>query len=338
MNQEENVGGQALIEGVMMRGKNHYTLALRKESGEIKLITKDIKSLATRWPVLKSPFLRGVIALFESMAIGIKSLIISANEALPEEEKAKTKKAEGFTIGLMVIFSLVVGMGIFVAIPNILTEVSGIRETETPILFNLIAGLIRMMLFVGYVFGISLMKDVRRVFEYHGAEHKAVNTYEAGQELTLDNAVKFTTYHPRCGTSFMFFVFFISIFVFSVVPVAIIAVFPGFKVMHDNATLNIVYQKMILIPSHILLLPVVASVSYEVLKLSFKKQSNIIVKWISRPGYYIQKLTTKEPDESQLEVALAALNEVVHLMSLETETIAETVVQPVEGVLAGEAV
>ena len=321
MNQEEsNVGGQALIEGVMMRGKSNYTIAVRKESGDIKLIHRDITSIKEKWPIFKTPFLRGIIALFENLAIGMKSLIISANEALPEEEKQKSKKAEGFTIFLMVLTSIVFGMGIFVAIPNIVTEVMGIQETVEPLLFNLIAGAFRMIMFVLYVFAISLMKDVKRVFQYHGAEHKAVNAYEAGQELTMENAKSFTTYHPRCGTSFMFFVFFVSIFIFSVVPVVFLAVFPWFKPLH------VVYQKLILIPSHILLLPLVAGISYELIKISFKKKDNKFFQLIAKPGYYIQKLTTKEPDEQQIEVALAALNEVVAIMEQEKE--AENVAEP----------
>lgn len=326
MSQETAIGGQALIEGVMMRGKDHYTLALRKESGEIKLINQEVKSLSKKFPIIKKPFFRGAIALIESLIIGTKSLIISANEALPEDEKEeKSQKMDSLSIFFMVLTSFLLGMGIFVAVPNVATEAIGIKETANPILFNLIAGFIRMTIFIIYVYSISLMNDVKRVFQYHGAEHKSVNAYEAGVDLTLDNAKSFPTYHPRCGTSFMFFVLFISIFIFALVPVVIIHFFPTFTDLH------IVLQKLVLIPSHILLLPVVASVSYEVLKLTSKHQGNPIFRLFSLPGYYIQKLTTKEPDDDQVEVALAALKEVIKL----GEEAKEEVKVP-ESVLAGE--
>ncbi len=329
MNQDEAVGGQALIEGVMMRCKTHYTLALRKESGEIKVIQKDVNSLRSKLPFLGAPFLRGVIALIENLTIGTKSLIISANEALPEDEKLdKSKKAEGIGIFFMLLTSLIVGMGVFVAIPNILTEIIGIKETANPILFNLISGFVRLSIFIGYIIGISYMEDVKRVFQYHGAEHKAVNTYEAGQELTMENTKRFTTYHTRCGTSFLFFVFFISIFVFSVVPVVLKEFITDFLSWH------IVYQKMILIPSHIVLMPLVASISYEVLKMSSRKMNSPLFKIISRPGYYIQKLTTKEPSDDQVEVALVALKETVRIMESVAE--AETNGYP-QSVLAKES-
>jgi len=328
---ESNVGGQALIEGVMMRGKSNYTIALRKESGEIKLIHKDINSLKDKLPIFDLPFLRGIIALFENLAIGMKSLILSANEALPEEEKSQSKKAEGFTIFLMVVTSIVFGMGIFVAVPNIVVEVLGIQETVEPITFNLVAGALRMVMFVLYVFAISTLKDVKRVFQYHGAEHKVVNTFEAEQELTLENAKKQTTYHPRCGTSFMFFVFFVSIFIFSLVPVAFMAMFSWF------APLHVVFQKMILIPTHILLLPIVAGISYELIKLTFKNQDNLLMQWIAKPGYYIQKLTTQEPDDEQIEVALSALQEVVKLIETTDVDVLEGIAQP-SSALASESI
>ncbi len=316
LNQEEvNVGGQALIEGVMMRGKDNYTIAVRKESGDIKLITKEINSITKKLPLLKAPFLRGVIALFQNLAIGMKSLIISANEALPEEEKPKSKKTEGLTIGLMVISAVFLGMGLFVALPNLIIEL-GIRELDKPLLFHFVSGAVRMLMFIAYVYFISLMKDVKRVFQYHGAEHKAVNAFEAGEELSMDNVRKFTTYHPRCGTSFMFFVFFISIIIFALFTGGIVTFYPEIKSYH------MVIYKSITIGSHILLLPLVAGISYEVLKLSFKKQDHFIMQWIAKPGFYIQKLTTGEPDDKQLEIALAALKEVVK--SLETSSVEDS--------------
>ncbi len=319
---EINVGGQALIEGVMMRGKDDYFLALLKESGEIKVIHKKIKSITKKYKFLKLPFFRGIIALFQNLTIGMKSLTLSANEALPEKDKIKSKKTEGITIFFMVFLSIVFGMGIFVAIPNIVIEVMGVKETAEPMLFHLISGLLRLIMFVLYVYGISLMKDIKRVFQFHGAEHKAVNAYEANKELNLNNAKECSTYHPRCGTSFLFFVFFISIFIFSLVPIALLWLFPWFEPLH------IIFQKIILIGSHIVLLPVVASISYELIKLAFKKQDNPILKAMNLPGYYIQKLTTKEPDDKQIEVALTALKEVVKLISPESNKELNNIVDP----------
>jgi uncharacterized protein YqhQ len=307
------IGGQALVEGVMMRGKDSYSIALVNKSGEISVTRFEHKSISQKHKIFKVPFIRGIGALVDSLKIGVKSLMFSANEMMKEEEELRGKKskekskssekAQGF---LMAFVSIIFGFGLFVAVPNILIHLLGVVESHDPIFFNVLSGAMRIMFFVGYVFAISLMKDVRRVFQYHGAEHKAVNAYENGKEVNVEEASKFTTFHPRCGTSFMFFVLLIAIVVFSFVPLGITALWPEFKLLH------VVIRKSILIFSHILLLPIVAGISYETIKLTYKGRANIFLKMLSLPGYGIQKITTREPDETMIKCAVEALNDVLN--------------------------
>lgn len=311
------VGGQALVEGVMMRGKNAYAIALLKKDGEIKLERFEHKAISERHKIFKVPFIRGMGALWDSMKIGIKALMLSANEAIAEEEaekaaanpdkpkKQKSKTGEKVQNTLLAVISMIFAFGLFVAVPNIIVHILGINETKNPVIFNIVSGAMRIVFFVVYVFTISLMKDVRRVFQYHGAEHKAVNTYEAGCSLELENVKKFTTFHPRCGTSFMFFVLLIAIMIFSFVPILFINVIPGFLSFH------IVLQKTIIILSHILLLPFVAGISYEFLKLTYAGRNNFFIKLLSLPGYGIQKITTREPEESMIKCAIEAIKAVI---------------------------
>lgn len=316
------VGGQAVIEGVMMRSKPGYAVGLLRKSGKVDVVWFDAVSFARRHPVFAKPFLRGMTALFESMVIGVRALMFSASEQEIEEndekqvrarDKAK-KKAEklqmsGFATGLMVVFSLVFGLGLFVALPNIIIELLGIKEVDEPFLFNMVSGLTRIVMFVAYIALISLMKDIRRVFQFHGAEHKAVNCHEAGQKVTLANAKKFTTLHPRCGTSFMFFVLLVAILLFAFVPLALNAAWPWFRELAGGVTLDIVVQKSIIIGLHILLLPIVSGIAYEFIRLSWKFRSHAVCRVLMAPGLALQKLTTKEPEDSQVKVAVMALNE-----------------------------
>ena len=305
------VGGQALIEGVMMRGKDAYSIALLKKDGEVDVKRFEHKAISEKIKFFKVPFVRGIGALVDSMKIGIKSLMYSANEALKEEEainppkKAKSKKTEKAQNTLLGIVSIVFAFGLFVAVPNVVVHLFGLVEAQKPILFNIVSGVLRIFMFIIYVSLISLMKDVRRVFQFHGAEHKAVNAYEAGKPVDLETVKTFTTFHPRCGTSFMFFVLLIAILIFSFVPILFMAIFPGFL------GINVILRKTILILSHILLLPLVAGLSYELIRLTFKGKNNIFIKILSSPGYGIQKITTREPDENQLKCAIAAINEVI---------------------------
>jgi len=309
---ENPIGGQALIEGVMMRGKDAYSIALLKKSGEISVTKIAHKSIGERYKIFKTPFIRGIGALWDSLKIGIKSLMFSANEAIKEEEeinppkKKKKNKKGDTTLGVLLsVVSIIFAFLLFVAVPNVLIHLIGINETSDPVIFNILSGIMRILIFVAYVFAISLMNDIKRVFQFHGAEHKAVNAYEAGKPVEMDTVKTFTTFHPRCGTSFMLFVLVIAIFVFSFVPIFYRSVIPGF------ANFHIVINKAIIILTHFALLPVVAGISYELIKLTYKGRNNIFLKIIALPGYGLQKITTREPDENQLKCAIAAINELL---------------------------
>ena len=277
------VGGQAVIEGVMMRNKDKVAIATRAGNGRIKVKTEKFKSLAKKYPFLKLPFFRGVLNLIEMLVMGINALTYSANQLAGEEDEELSTLQIVLTISIAVLITIAV----FIVLPLFLTK---LITSNRSILFNVIDGLIRIVLFIGYIWGISLMKDIKRVFQYHGAEHKAVNCYEAGEKLTPKNCRKFTTAHRRCGTTFLILVLIISILIFSLI------------------TSPQWYIKLI---GRILLLPVIIGVSYEVLKLGAKYEKNIILRIISAPGLWLQKLTTKQPDDKQVEVAIKSLKKVL---------------------------
>ena len=298
-----NVGGQAIIEGVMIRGLRNYVAAVRKKDRIItkKGIVKKSKSKFLAWPVI-----RGFVNLAEMMVIGIKSLMWSAEQASGEEKAGKNELAFTFfiSIGFVVIF--------FIALPYFLTSLIGITEEKKPLLFNLIDGAIRIFIFLIYIILISFLKDVQVLFQYHGAEHKAIHCYENGKKLNQENVKKFTTLHPRCGTSFLLIVLIVSILIFSLLPSIILIYFPSFP------SLNVWLRKSLLFPVRILLIPLIAGISYEILKLSDRRQDNILFRAVSMPGLWLQKITTKEPTAKQIEVAIASLKK---LLALENKNI-----------------
>lgn len=283
------VGGQAVIEGVMMRAPNKFVIAVRKPDGGIIVKKDDIKIDSNPW--FKKPFIRGLIALYDSLVLGIKALNFSADHALPDE-KSKDGKSSKWDTYLGMILGIGLGIGLFIYLPLLLTEllkyVAPIIE-ESFFVFNLVDGVIRVIFFVAYIFIISQMKDIARVFGYHGAEHKAIYTYEQGLDLTVENARTMSRLHPRCGTSFLLIVMIVAIIVFSLIP----------KDSHF----------IIKFGSRIVLLPVIAGISYEVLKLSGKYSGNPIVRFLIAPGLWLQNLTTREPDDKMLEVALLSIKE-----------------------------
>ncbi len=294
MAEKFSVGGQAVIEGVMMRSKNYYAIACRNEKGKIVSKTEKIKK---RSKFLQSPFIRGVVNLGDMLVLGVKALIWSANQQSDEEEEQLNSTEIFWTLLLAFSFSAV----FFIALPYFLTNLAGFVEETRPILFNFIDAVIKIAIFIIYLKLISLMKDVKRLFEYHGAEHKVVYCYEAKKKLTVKNAKKYSTKHPRCGTSFIFIVFIFSIMIFSLLPVIVIGLFPNFN------DLSFLIRKSVLFPLRILFIPVVAGASYELLKLSAKMKDNLFVKIITFPGIAFQKITTTEPDNKQIEVAIASL-------------------------------
>ena len=285
MSNNYQYGGQAVIEGVMMRGRYNYAIAVRKSTGDLVVNNEPLGSYTKRLSFLKWPFIRGVIALGESFVLGLKALQFSANQFMDEDEGELTP----WEMTVMITLALGLTVLLFIVLPLL---VRGVVSPFLPGLFwrNLFEGLMRAVILVAYISLVSLMKDIKRVFMYHGAEHKTIHTYEAGEELTVENARKKSTLHPRCGTSFLLFVVITSAVVFS---------FLGEQTLIARFL------------SRLLLLPVVAGISYEIIKFSGKNQSVLLWKWLSWPGLVLQKLTTKEPDDSQLEVAIAALQEVL---------------------------
>jgi uncharacterized protein YqhQ len=318
-----NIGGQAVIEGVMMRSPQSFVVAVRKADGSIRLRRDQWFGLSSKFSFFKKPFLRGVIILIESMANGISSLNYSANIAMedeivkeakekgkdPKKHLAKHKENEkiNLTTFLTIAFSFLFGMALFLMLPHALTamleqtlgQVWGLDSFE----FHFVDGVIKSLIFILYIVSIGLVPDVKRVFQYHGAEHKAIATFEAGLDLNVKNAKPFSTLHPRCGTSFMFFLIFISIILFSVL-FTIIPIGQGYPFILKHIA-AILFKITLMMP--------VAGISYEIIKFSGKYSNNIVCKTLIFPGMMLQKLTTREPDDEQLEVALASIKAVLYL-------------------------
>lgn len=304
MAKKNTVGGQAILEGVMMRGKEKVSWAIRKSSDEIVVEQFPFNSVCKKYKILASPVLRGAINLYESMVLGYKALSRSADilEELENKEKPviDTKKksiANKFYSFITLIFSFGLALGLFMYAP--MWIFSHFIPKESALLFNTLSGILRIFLMLAYMISISFMKDIRRVFEYHGAEHKAIFTFEDGKELNYENMRPYSTVHPRCGTSFLLLVGFVCIFLYSIID----ALFIQFIGPFPN-----VFCRFLL---HIMLIPVVAGTSYEVLKLSDRFQHIAIVKLLIQPGLWLQKITTREPDEKQMEVASLALRAVI---------------------------
>ena len=276
-------GGQAVIEGVLIRSKKHMVVCVRQPDDEVLTKTVKIESLTEKYRPLKLPFLRGIVALFETLYLGIKSLYFSANATLEEEEKLNPKE-----IAFAFILALALSILLFSVTPYFLTTFLNLRGA----VFNVVEGIVRLGILLLYLTSISLVGEFRRVFQYHGAEHTAINAYEAGVELKVAEAKKHSRFHPRCGTSFILIVTLISILLFSIMP-------------NLGYFMRLAYR--------ILLIPVIGAISYEVLKLSDRYKNSKIMKILVAPGLALQSLTTKEPDEKMIEVALQAVKEVERL-------------------------
>lgn len=290
---EFHIGGQAVIEGVMMRGERMWSVAVRGPDGEIVKLKKPVGSLVQRYPALKKPIARGVVAFIETLILGFKALSFSANASAGsegQEAEAISSKEWAITIGL----ALAVTVALFMVAPYYLARLASFSGNK--VLFASIEGLLRIAIFLVYIAFISQMKDVKRVFQYHGAEHKAINAYEDGADLTSESVSGYSTRHVRCGTSFLLVVMIVAIFIFSFLPTGNFPARIGGK---------------------ILLLPLVAGVSYEFFKLAARHLDSGIVRLLVWPGLALQRLTTREPDLDQLEVAVVALKEVIHSESPE---------------------
>jgi uncharacterized protein YqhQ len=285
MKKKPNYGGMAVIEGVMMRGPKETALAVRKPDGSIQVEKEPNNDLGKRYPFLKWPMIRGSYVLIESMVVGVRMLNKSANLSIEEEEEELSTKEIFFT-GLVAIG---MAMVLFVALPTAIVHFT--KQFLGGVLSqNIVEGVIRITFFLVYVYAISKMKEIARVFMYHGAEHKSILTYEAGEELTVANVRKYSTLHPRCGTSFLLIVMVISILVFAL--------------LGDGTLFYRVW-------SRIAVFPIVAGLGYEFIRFSGKYYHNSWAKCVIAPGLWLQKLTTREPDDMQLEVALAALHAVL---------------------------
>ncbi|MCF7920721.1 MAG: DUF1385 domain-containing protein [Candidatus Cloacimonetes bacterium] len=300
---EIQVGGQAVIEGVMMRGPKQIATAIRRSNGQLEVWKKDFESITARNKFLGLPFIRGFVSLLEMMNLGISTLTFSEERASidwKEEEIAKGRKVKEKSKNAEkrdTFFTFVIAFGLafllFGVLPYKLSDWAGLGKEN--LWFNLFAGTVRIIFFVVYVWLISLMKDVKRLFEYHGAEHKTVFAYEKGAELHADSIQQFSTLHPRCGTSFMFFVLLVSILVFSIVDTI---------VSHITGIIPPVFMRL---GYHFLLIPLVSGISYEILKLSGKNINHPLVKLMTTPGMALQRITTQPPDDEQLETALVAM-------------------------------
>ncbi len=293
MSEKLSIGGQAVLEGVMMRSPHAFTVAVRKggkPGAEIALLRETIRPIGERYPLLKKAVLRGSVALFEALWLGVRALNFSANESIESDDGKKEEIGPLAMAGTMVV-ALAFALGLFLALPLLLTHLLGTQYStfKGNVLFNLTDGAIRVGLFLGYVSGISFMKDIRRVFEYHGAEHKVIGAFEAGEPLTVENARKYTCIHPRCGTSFLMVVMVLSIMLFSMIP--------GSWPLWAKAV------------SRIVLMPLIAGLSYEFIKYSAKKRGSKVIEALILPGLLLQRLTTREPSDDQLEVAIKAMDE-----------------------------
>ena len=290
------VGGQAVIEGVMMRVPGAYATAVRIPDGEIKTERKDHNSISDKFSILKKPIFRGMSALVESMKIGFGTLQWSANIAIEEEQKKENKeiKKEGkFATFVSTMFAFSLGIGLFIILPLFLTT-KLLNIEQQAFSFNIVAGSFRIAFFLVYLWLISLMKDVKILFQYHGAEHKTVFAFEDGKDLTIENVKPFSTFHPRCGTSFIFIILIVSILMFAIIDSIVIL-----ALSEITLPMRIIF--------HLALFPLVSGVGYEFLKLTAKYQEKPFFAAMTKPGLWLQRITTSEPTDEQLEVAITAL-------------------------------
>ena len=289
-----NIGGQAVLEGIMMKNGPKYAVAVRKPDGEIEVKVEEYKSVIKWEKLTKIPFVRGAFNFVDSLVLGMKTLTYSASfwedeteELITAEEAEKQKKKEDFIMGITMVFSVILAMGLFMVLPYFVSDLfAGIIESR--FLRSVLDSIVRISLFILYILAVSRMKDIQRTFMYHGAEHKCINCIEHGMELNLENVKKSSKQHKRCGTSFLFFVMIVSVIV-------------CFFITVDSKILRIVLR--------LALLPVIAGISYEIIKLA-GNSSHPLVELLSKPGLAMQNLTTKEPEDDMIEVAIKAVEEV----------------------------
>jgi len=279
-------GGQAVIEGVMMRGRKAIAIAVRRPDLTVAVTRQPIGTLTAKYPALRLAFVRGVVAFIETLIVGIRALMFSADQAAGEGEEEKLKPWE---LTLTLLVSLAVFVALFIVLPNLVAVLLQ-KWLRSTVAVNLAEGVFRLVVFLGYIVAVSRLQDIQRVFQYHGAEHKVIHSFEAGEELVVENARRHSTLHPRCGTAFLLIVMVIMVLMFSLL---------------GRTSL------LLRIATRLALLPLVTGVSYEVVRLAGRRNPPRIVELAITPGLWLQKLTTREPDDAQLEVAIAALKEVL---------------------------
>ena len=318
MKSQHNVGGQAIIEGIMMRSPHSLAIAIRRASGEIVVTERPWESIWSRLKFLRLPFLRGSIVLIEALVNGIQALYFSAHHAMLDEEERIQREENGeenaeasapldpdnlddkdgavsrWALYGTIVLSLGLGFALFKGLPHLLTTFTGLQTDQ--VLFHVLDGAIKLALFIGYILLVARLPDMKRIFQYHGAEHKSIYAYENDEELTVENARKYTTLHPRCGTSFILIVLLSSIFIFMIV-------FPFLPRFHPHWFVNALMQVAIKLP---LMLPI-AGLAYEFQRWSSRHMDHWLIRIATKPGLWMQKITTQEPDDEQLEVALVAL-------------------------------
>lgn len=287
------VGGQAVMEGVMMRHGNRYAVSVRKENGEIETTVEERVSFGERYHVSNIPVIRGMFSFVDSLVLGMKSLMWSASFFEEEEEKAKESKkqdesSDKMFMTLTVVLSIAMSIGLFMVLPFLVSNIFR-SFIESSLALGVIEGVVRVLIFISYIILISRMEDIQRLFMYHGAEHKTINCIEHGEELNPENAMKYSRFHKRCGTSFLFIVMFVSIVFFLV----FFEIFPI-----ENMILKVVCR--------VLMVPIIAGVSFEIIQWAGRHDSGLVCV-VSKPGFWMQKFTTKEPDEKMLEVAIASI-------------------------------
>ena len=288
-----SIGGQAVMEGVMMNGSHHYSLVVRKQDGSIVSHIFPHESVTEKNKFYNLPIIRGIIRFGESLSIGTKTLNLSADyyleepdqQPLSQQEKAKQKKKEAAETAVTMVLAFVLALGLFVALPIYISRLLSLYVFHNHYLLGVMEGVIRMILFLAYLLSISKIKDVHRLFKYHGAEHKSINCFEAGLDMTVENVKKMSRYNRRCGTSFLFIIMFVSILIFSLIQIT---------------------QPLARFLIHLAMIPVIAGVSYEILKLS-ARSDNKFLKALTQPGIWIQHITTQEPDDEQIEVGIESV-------------------------------
>jgi uncharacterized protein YqhQ len=290
--QQHFYGGQAVLEGVMMRGRDHWAIAVRKPDQDLHIEGHDIDSIAKRFRIFRWPGLRGVIGLGQALSIGVKALTVSANQSAEEDEKLSPRQ-----MAFSMAVALVIFIGVFVVFPAVVSNFAK-KRVSSGILLNVAEGVFRVLLFLGYLWLIGRMKEIRRVFQYHGAEHKTIAAYEHDAPLEPAAVDKFSTLHVRCGTNFLLIVMILTIFVFALF-----------------GTPNLAWR----IGSRLLAIPIIAGIAFELLRLGARYHRSLIMRAVMAPGLWLQKITTKPPSEDQIEVAIASFNKVLEMEGKDAE-------------------